>query len=30
MVMDGEYHGQVTLAKVDKVIGPLKKGAQVS
>jgi hypothetical protein len=30
MVMDGEYHGQVTLAKVDKVIEPLKKGAQLS
>lgn len=30
MVMDGEYHGQVTLATVDKVVGPLKKGAQVS
>ena len=30
MVMDGEYHGQVTMAKVDKVIGPLKKGAQKS
>ncbi len=28
MVMNGEYHGQVTMAKVDKVIGPLKKGAQ--
>ncbi len=28
MVMDGEYHGQVTMAKVDKVVGPLKKGAQ--
>lgn len=28
MVMDGEYHGQVTMNKVDKVIGPLKKGAQ--
>ena len=30
MVMDGEYHGQVTMATVDKVIGPLKKGAQTS
>ena len=30
MVIDGEYHGQVNMAKVDKVIGPLKKGAQVS
>ncbi len=30
MVVDGEYHGQVTLAKVDKVIEPLKKGAQLS
>lgn len=30
MVMDGEYHGQVTMATVDKVIGPLKKGAQKS
>ena len=30
MVMDGEYHGQVTLNTVDKVVGPLKKGAQVS
>ena len=30
MVLDGEYHGQVTMATVDKVIGPLQKGAQVS
>lgn len=30
MVIDGEYHGQVNMAKVDKVIGPLKKGAQLS
>jgi NADH-quinone oxidoreductase subunit E len=30
MVMDGEYHGQVTMATVDKVIEPLKKGAQKS
>lgn len=30
MVLDGEYHGQVTMAKVDKVIEPLKKGAQLS
>ncbi len=30
MVMDGEYHGQVTMAKVDKAIEPLKKGAQLS
>jgi NADH-quinone oxidoreductase subunit E len=30
MIVDGEYHGQVTLATVDKVIGPLRKGAQVS
>ena len=30
MVMDGEYHGQVTMAKVDKVLGPLQKGAQKS
>ncbi len=28
MVMDGEYHGQVTMSKVDKVVGPLKKGAR--
>ncbi|MGD0022302.1 MAG: NADH-quinone oxidoreductase subunit NuoE [Smithellaceae bacterium] len=28
MVVDGEYHGQVNMAKVDKVIGPLKKGEQ--
>lgn len=30
MVLDGEYHGQVTMAKVDKVIEPLKKGAPLS
>jgi NADH-quinone oxidoreductase subunit E len=30
MVMDGEYHGQVTISKVDKVIGPLKKRALLS
>ena len=30
MVVDGEYHGQVTMAKVDKVIGSLKKGAKLS
>ncbi|MGA2526637.1 MAG: NADH-quinone oxidoreductase subunit NuoE [Smithellaceae bacterium] len=30
MVVDGEYHGQVNMAKVDKIIGPLKKGTQVS
>jgi hypothetical protein len=30
MVIDGEYHGQVNMAKVDKIIGPLKKGAQLS
>jgi NADH-quinone oxidoreductase subunit E len=30
MVVDGEYHGQVTMAKVDKVISPLKKGAKPS
>ena len=28
MIMNGEYHGQVTMATVDKVVGPLKKGAQ--
>jgi NADH-quinone oxidoreductase subunit E len=27
MVLDGEYHGQVNLKKVDKVIGSLTKGA---
>ena len=27
MVLNGEYHGQVNLNKVDKIIGPLKKGA---
>jgi NADH-quinone oxidoreductase subunit E len=30
MVVDGEYHGQVTMAKVDKVIGSLKKGTKLS
>jgi len=30
LVMDGEYHGQVTMATVDKVIGTLKKGAHIS
>lgn len=30
MVVDGEYHGQMNMVKVDKVIGPLKKGAQLS
>lgn len=30
MVINGEYHGQVAMATVDKVIGKLKKGAQVS
>ena len=28
MVLDGEYHGQVNLKKVDKVIGSLMKGAR--
>ena len=27
MVLDNEYHGQVTFKKVDKLIGSLKKGA---
>jgi NADH-quinone oxidoreductase subunit E len=26
MVMDDEYHGQMTLSKVDKVIGSSEKG----
>ena len=28
LVLDGEYHGQVNLNKVDKVIGALNKGAR--
>jgi NADH-quinone oxidoreductase subunit E len=28
VVIDTEYHGQMTLAKVDKIIGKLKEGAQ--
>lgn len=28
MVVDGEYHGQVNLKKVDKVVGSLTKGAR--
>ena len=27
MVLDGEYHGQVNFKTVEKVVGPLKKGA---
>jgi len=30
VVIDTEYHGQVTMAKVDKIIGKLKEGAQQS
>jgi NADH-quinone oxidoreductase subunit E len=30
MVINTEYHGQVTMAKVDKIIGKLKEGAQRS
>lgn len=30
VVIDTEYHGQMTMAKVDKVIGKLKEGAQQS
>ncbi len=28
VVIDTEYHGQMTMAKVDKIIGKLKEGAQ--
>jgi len=28
VVINTEYHGQMTMAKVDKVIGKLKEGAQ--
>ncbi len=28
LVLDGEYHGQVNLSKVDKIVGSLKKGAR--
>jgi NADH-quinone oxidoreductase subunit E len=30
VVIDTEYHGQVTMAKVDKIIGKMKEGAQQS
>jgi NADH-quinone oxidoreductase subunit E len=30
VVIDTEYHGQMTMAKVDKIIGKLKEGAQQS
>jgi NADH-quinone oxidoreductase subunit E len=30
VVINTEYHGQVTMAKVDKIIGKLKEGAQQS
>jgi NADH-quinone oxidoreductase subunit E len=30
VVIDTDYHGQVTMAKVDKIIGKLKEGAQQS
>jgi len=30
VVIDTEYHGQVTMAKVDKIIGKLKEGARQS
>jgi len=30
VVINTEYHGQLTMAKVDKVIGKLKEGAQQS
>ncbi len=28
MIVDGEYHGQATMAAVDKVVQPLKEGVQ--
>ena len=30
VVIDTEYHGQMTMAKVEKIIGKLKEGAQQS
>jgi len=30
VVIDTEYHGQMTMAKVDKIIGKMKEGAQQS
>jgi NADH-quinone oxidoreductase subunit E len=30
VVIDTEYHGQMTMAKVDKIVGKLKEGAQQS
>jgi NADH-quinone oxidoreductase subunit E len=30
VVIDTEYHGQMTMAKVDKIIGKFKEGAQQS